>query len=130
MCTIFTNRRHAPHLNGQVITLLIVAKMPAPWTRNEAALALRVLLAERFGLVVRRESKVQPVWALTVSKGGVKFHESAPEDTLPETSEASPAKSASALLRSIRNLGLDMVKQNAQVEMVIVERAEKAPTRN
>jgi uncharacterized protein (TIGR03435 family) len=44
---------------------------------------LQVLLAERFGLRIRRENKEMPVYALTVARGGPKFTEVPPND--PET---------------------------------------------
>lgn len=42
---------------------------------------LRTLLAERFGLVVHRESKDLTVFFLTVAKGGPKMKTTAPDDT-------------------------------------------------
>ena len=45
---------------------------------------LQSLLAERFGLKIRRESKEMPVYALTVAKGGPKFKEAPPEDPQAE----------------------------------------------
>jgi bla regulator protein blaR1 len=45
---------------------------------------LQALLAERFGLKIRRENKEMPVYALTVAKGGPKFKESPPDDPQAE----------------------------------------------
>jgi uncharacterized protein (TIGR03435 family) len=45
---------------------------------------LQALLAERFGLKIRREKREMPVYALTVAKGGPKFAESPPEDPQAE----------------------------------------------
>lgn len=41
---------------------------------------LQALLAERFKLVVRRESKEMPVYAVTVAKGGLKMEKSSVEE--------------------------------------------------
>ncbi|MBV8841352.1 MAG: TIGR03435 family protein [Bryobacterales bacterium] len=49
---------------------------------------LRTLLAERFGLKIRRENKEMPVYALTVAKGGPKFKEVPPDD--PEAEPVFP----------------------------------------
>jgi uncharacterized protein (TIGR03435 family) len=45
---------------------------------------LQSLLAERFGLKIRRESKEMPVYELTLAKGGPKFKEVPPEDPQAE----------------------------------------------
>jgi uncharacterized protein (TIGR03435 family) len=41
---------------------------------------LQALLAERFGLRIRREDKEMPVYALSVARGGPKFREVPPDD--------------------------------------------------
>jgi uncharacterized protein (TIGR03435 family) len=45
---------------------------------------LQALLAERFGLRIRREEKEMPVYALTAGRGGPKFREVLPDDTQAE----------------------------------------------
>ena len=45
---------------------------------------LQGLLAERFKLVVRRETKDQSIYALVVAKGGPKLKESEPDPPAPE----------------------------------------------
>ncbi len=40
---------------------------------------IQKLLAKRFKLVVRHESKELPIYALTVAKGGSRFHETTPD---------------------------------------------------
>jgi len=58
----------------------IAAKAERPATRAEMLEMLRRLLAERFRLTVRRETRELPVYALTVGKGGPKLKQvSTPE---------------------------------------------------
>jgi uncharacterized protein (TIGR03435 family) len=45
---------------------------------------LQALLADRFGLKIRRENKEMPVYVLVVSKDGPKFKESPPDDPQAE----------------------------------------------
>ena len=56
----------------------IVAKPPSPVNRDEMKVLIRSLLAERFKLVIRRETKVLPVYELMVAKGGLKIKEVPP----------------------------------------------------
>ena len=51
-------------------TFDILANMPESATKEQLPEFLQAMLAERFGLVVRRESKEQSIYALTVGKGG------------------------------------------------------------
>jgi uncharacterized protein (TIGR03435 family) len=41
---------------------------------------LQALLAERFGLIVHRESKELPIYSMTIAKNGPKLHEAKPDD--------------------------------------------------
>ena len=59
----------------------IVATIPQGVSAAEVPDMLQALLAERFGLRIRREYKEMPVYALTVGKGGPKFRESPPKTT-------------------------------------------------
>jgi uncharacterized protein (TIGR03435 family) len=51
----------------------IEAKAAGNPSRSEVWLMLRSLLEDRFGLKAHRETQVQPVYALTVAKGGLKL---------------------------------------------------------
>jgi uncharacterized protein (TIGR03435 family) len=52
-------------------------------SENQLRQMLRTLLAERFQLVLHRETKEMPVYALIVGKNGPKFHEWKEGDPLP-----------------------------------------------
>ena len=52
---------------------------------------LQSLLAERFGLKIRHESREMPVYALTVAKGGPKFEEVPPDDPKAELEFLKPS---------------------------------------
>jgi uncharacterized protein (TIGR03435 family) len=50
--------------------------------RQQVLTALQALLAERFQLVMRRETRVLPVYVMTVAKSGFKLKDG---DTLPDS---------------------------------------------
>ena len=52
-------------------------------SRLESKRMLQALLADRFQLVVHRETKELPGYALVIAKGGSKLHEAKPGDTYP-----------------------------------------------
>jgi uncharacterized protein (TIGR03435 family) len=55
----------------------IVAKVPDGVPKEQIPAMLRALLAERFQMTVRRETREQPGYALVVGKGGPKLKKSA-----------------------------------------------------
>jgi uncharacterized protein (TIGR03435 family) len=61
----------------------IAAKLPAGAQRDKVPEMLQSLLANRFQLVLHRESKELPVLALVVAKGGLRMKESPPEADAP-----------------------------------------------
>jgi uncharacterized protein (TIGR03435 family) len=61
----------------------ITAKIPDGATKEQFKLMLQNLLAERFNLQLHHESRILPVYALTVAKNGPKLKESA-KDVPPE----------------------------------------------
>ncbi|HEY3837642.1 MAG TPA: TIGR03435 family protein [Bryobacteraceae bacterium] len=66
----------------------IVAKADHPASSLQMLHMLQTLLADRFKLVVRRETREVPVYALTISKAGPRLHRSDPQDagtTIPRT---------------------------------------------
>lgn len=64
----------------------IVATLPKGATKEQVPQMLQSLLTERFKLIMHRETKEAPVYALVVGKGGSKLKESAP----PPAVEAGP----------------------------------------
>jgi uncharacterized protein (TIGR03435 family) len=56
----------------------VTAKAEHPVSRSEIRRMLQTLLADRFKLVLRRETKEVPVYAIVVAKDGPKFHETQP----------------------------------------------------
>jgi uncharacterized protein (TIGR03435 family) len=62
----------------------IQAKIPPGASKDQLPLMLQALLEERFRLVVHRETKQRPVYALVVAKGGLKIQ---PVDPEPERTE-------------------------------------------
>ncbi len=59
------------------------AKAATPVDLDQLRLMLQTLLAERFKLTVRRNTKEMPVYALTVAKGGSKLREMKDEEPTP-----------------------------------------------
>ncbi len=57
----------------------VVAKAGMAADEAQLRLMLRTLLADRFGLKLHTESRVVQAYAITVAKGGPKFHESPTE---------------------------------------------------
>jgi uncharacterized protein (TIGR03435 family) len=74
----------APRFNVQ-------AKLPEGATEKQVPQMLQALLADRFKLVIHRDTKDQSVYALIVGKGGAKLKESEPDAPAPET-PAEPKK--------------------------------------
>jgi uncharacterized protein (TIGR03435 family) len=56
----------------------VEAKIPPQADRAAVSKMLQALLAERFHLAVRRETRRLPVYFLTLAKGGPKFHQAKP----------------------------------------------------
>ena len=65
----------------------IRATLPEGTTEKQVPQMLQALLADRFKLVIHRETRQQPVYALVVAKGGPKLEASEPE---PPAQKAPP----------------------------------------
>jgi uncharacterized protein (TIGR03435 family) len=61
----------------------VVAKMPEGTPSTQIPLMLQTLLAQRFGLVVSKETRSSRVYALVVAKGGLKLKPADPENASP-----------------------------------------------
>jgi uncharacterized protein (TIGR03435 family) len=83
-------------IDGQGFDL--VATMPRDTTKEQAALMMQTLLAERFKLRFHRETKPMPVFALVVAKTGSKMKEVEAPATPP--ADARPAGRASLQARA------------------------------
>jgi uncharacterized protein (TIGR03435 family) len=68
----------------------IQATLPEGTTEKQVPQMLQTLLAERFKLVIHRETKDQSVYALVVAKGGPRLKESEPDSPSAEGSPQTP----------------------------------------
>jgi bla regulator protein blaR1 len=74
--------------------------------QDQARLRLRTLLAERFELAIRRDSKEAPIYALVVAKGGHKLKESTGEGP-----------------GGVRGAGGEMTAERARIQLLVVNLA-------
>ena len=74
----------------------IVAKVPEGATKEQSLVMLQTLLAERFKLVLRRESKERQVYSLAIAKGGPKLKSPEPD---PATTEPKANPDASPRIK-------------------------------
>jgi uncharacterized protein (TIGR03435 family) len=74
----------------------VQAVMPAEATQDQMPEMLKALLAERFKLTLRHDSKEFPVYALELGKGGLKLAEVEPDETMPPVKAAAVAKKMAA----------------------------------
>jgi len=70
----------------------IVAKLPDGATKADAPKMLQALLEDRFKLVVRCDTKENPVLALVVAKGGPKMQESPAPEAIDESTPLKPGE--------------------------------------
>jgi uncharacterized protein (TIGR03435 family) len=69
----------------------VTAKIPDGVSKDQVPEMLQALLADRFKLAVKRETKELPVYALVVGKNGLKMKESPPEETAATAPDAPTA---------------------------------------
>jgi bla regulator protein BlaR1 len=67
-------------------------------SRLESKRMLQALLASRFQLVVHRDSKELPGYALVIAKGGSKLHQAKPGDTYPNGIKGPDGKPGTGLM--------------------------------
>ncbi len=63
----------------------VIAKVPPDASKEQRMLMLQALLAERFKLVVHRETKELPIYTLVAVKDGPKFRAVEDDGSAPET---------------------------------------------
>ncbi len=63
----------------------VIAKVSPDASKEQRMVMLQALLAERFKLVVHRESMELPIYTLVTAKGGPKFRAVEDDGTAPET---------------------------------------------
>jgi uncharacterized protein (TIGR03435 family) len=90
----------------------VLAKMPDGSTKEQVPDMLKALLAERFKLVVHKESKEHSIYALVVGKGGSKLKESPPEPTVTGNVTGDTPPPAAGATSITTNTGTMSIKQN------------------
>jgi uncharacterized protein (TIGR03435 family) len=76
-----------------------LAKLPFADANKVRQRMLQALLADRFKLVVHRETRELPVYALVVAKGGLKMREAAEGDTYSKGFKGPDGKSGAGMMR-------------------------------
>ena len=91
-------------------------------TRDEFRLMMRALLAERFELKVHRETKVVPVYALVVRKGGPKFKESTADGNPSPKFEVSGHNVTTILPKVTMESLAERIQNNARLDRPVLDR--------
>ena len=91
----------------------IVANLPEGATKEQVPQMLQALLAERFKLVIHRETKDQAVYALVIGKGGLKIEESQPPAASPDAAAPNPAVTGSSSVNVSQTKGGSVVSDGA-----------------
>jgi uncharacterized protein (TIGR03435 family) len=89
----------------------ILAKLPEGATKDQVPQMLQALLADRFKLVIHRDTKEHAMYALVVAKGGPKLKESPPDDPAP-AADAPPPKEEKGVTTLETGQGKLSVKQD------------------
>ena len=92
----------------------IQATLPEGTNEKQVPQMLQSLLAERFGLVVHRETKDQPIYALVVAKGGPKLKPSEP-DTPAATAPEEPKKDEPKKNETVFGQGPNQVRMSGNI---------------
>src|ERR1017187_2232497 len=91
----------------------IVANLPEGATKEQVPQMLQALLAERFKLVIHRQSKDQAVYAMVIGKGGLKIEESRPPAASPDAAAPNPAVTGSSSVNVSQTKGGSVVSDGA-----------------
>src|SRR5688572_5245970 len=109
----------------------ISASLPAGATREQVPEMLQALLAERFQLKVHRESRQFPVYALVVSKGGLKIKGTPVDPNAPSLAASNTvgAASSSGLVINMRGGTFAMADGKFEIRQLTMEDLVLALTR-
>jgi uncharacterized protein (TIGR03435 family) len=91
----------------------IVANLPEGATKEQVPQMLQALLAERFKLVIHRETKDQPVYALVVGKGGAKLTPAEEPAAAPDAAAPNPAVTGSSTATFTQSKGGAVISDGA-----------------
>jgi uncharacterized protein (TIGR03435 family) len=91
----------------------IIANLPEGATKEQVPQMLQALLAERFKLVVHRETKDQAVYALVVGRGRLMIEESQPPAASPDGAAPNPAVTGSSSVSISQTKGGAVVSDGA-----------------
>jgi uncharacterized protein (TIGR03435 family) len=92
----------------------VLAKSPKGATNNDLQPMLRALLADRFQLVVRTETKAMPAYILSVGKGEPKLKKAEPSDQsgcAPQPVQAVAGSAPPDLVMSCRNMSMGQLAE-------------------
>jgi uncharacterized protein (TIGR03435 family) len=94
-------------------TVEALKKLPPDKAEAMRRRMLQAVLADRFKLTVRHETRLYPAYALVLSKGGTKLHEAPPEDPNPEASATPTSHGSRGSLWGNSDNGVDVLTGNA-----------------
>jgi uncharacterized protein (TIGR03435 family) len=99
----------------------IEAKSAGPATAEQLRQMLQRLLAERFQMTLHRETRILPVYEMTVAKGGPKMPEAKPGEKAGDSQEI-PGGCPCLKLMATTEMFAEVVETVAQLEMPIVDK--------
>ena len=102
----------------------ILANLPEGGTKEQVPQMLQTLLAERFKLVIHRESKDQAVYAMVIGKGGLKIKESEAPAPAPDAAAPNPAVTGSSSVSVNQTKGGAVVSDGAGRSQKMVPSAD------
>jgi uncharacterized protein (TIGR03435 family) len=94
-------------------TVEALKKLPQEEAEAMRRRMLQAVLADRFKLTVRRETRLYPAYALVLAKGGSRLHEAAPEDPHADTTATATSHSSRGNMWGNSENGVDVLTGNA-----------------
>jgi len=89
----------------------ILAKIPEGATKDQVPEMLQALLADRFKMTIRKETREHSIYALVVAKDGPKLKESPPDEPAPPA-DAPPPKEEKGVMTMQTSQGNMTIKQD------------------